>query len=227
MKLIVTSDIHGHLPNISACDLFIIGGDIFPKETDRDIEAQTNWYHDVFAPWIDTLPCKYVVMTAGNHDYYLEKLYQEKHLNMLSSSKLKILCNNMITLDGLRIYGTPNSLPLKKNFAFCQDSAEIRETFGKIPSSLDILIAHAAPYDIGRLAGVEDGLDVGSPELSDVLKDRKIRFVFCGHIHNGNHKRVKWNGMTLYNVSRCNNLKEVSYPLLSLEIPLGRAGQPH
>ena len=83
----------------------------------------------------------------------------------------------------------------------------------------DILIAHAAPFEIGGLAGVEDGLDVGSPELTAALESRKIRYVFCGHIHQGNHKRVKWRGMTLYNVSRCNNMKEVAYPLLTLEIP--------
>lgn len=223
MKFIVTSDIHGHLPNIGACDIFIIGGDVFPKETDRDVATQERWYYDVFDPWLSALPCRYVILVPGNHDYFFEALYQSKRLMSLSSPKLKILCNNSMTLDGIRFYGTPNSFPLKKNFAFCQESEALTETFRKIPEKFDVLIAHAAPYEIGRLAGVEDGLDVGCKELTEALKSRKIKYVFCGHIHNGNHKKVKWNGMTLYNVSRCNNLKEVAYPLLSLDLDLGSA----
>lgn len=218
MKLIVTSDLHGHLPHISACDLFIIGGDVFPKEMDRDAEQQERWYFEVFEPWIETVPCKYVVMVPGNHDYYFEKLYKENHLRNIATQKLKVLCNNAMKLEGLTLYGTPNTLPPKHNFAFCQDSEALKETFQKIPNQLDILISHAAPYEVGRLAGVEDGLDVGSPELTEALKTRKIKYVFCGHIHHGNHKRVKWNGMQLYNVARCNNQKEVCYPLLTLEI---------
>lgn len=222
MKIVATSDIHGHLPHIKPCDLFIIGGDIFPKEMDRNVELQENWYFEVFDPWLADLPCRYVLMVPGNHDYYFEKLYQEKRLQNLGNQKLKVLCNNAIKLDGLTIYGTPNTLPPKHNFAFCQDSAGLTETFQRIPSQLDILISHMAPFEIGRLAGVEDGLDVGSPELTDALKTRKIKYVFCGHIHHGNHKKVKWNGMTLYNVARCNNQKEACYPLLSLEIPTGK-----
>lgn len=219
MKFTVTSDIHGHLPNISACDIVIIGGDIFPKEMDRDIPAQEKWFYDYFEPWVRALSCKYVVLVPGNHDYYFEELYKGRRLTSLSSSKLKILCNNSMTLEGLRFYGTPNTLPPKRNIAFSEESAQLMETFQKIPERCDILIAHAAPFEIGGLAGVEDGLDVGSPELTAALESRKIRYVFCGHIHQGNHKRVKWRGMTLYNVSRCNNMKEVAYPLLTLEIP--------
>lgn len=218
MKLIVTSDIHGHLPHIKPCDLFIVGGDIFPKEMDRDAVQQEKWYFDVCQPWIDTLPCRYVILVPGNHDYYFEKLYNERHLQNLASQKLKVLCNNSIKIEGLSIYGTPNTLPPKHNFAFCQESDDLRETFARIPQQLDILIAHAAPYEIGGLAGVEDGLDVGSPELTEALKTKKIRYVFCGHIHQGNHKKVKWNGMQLYNVARCNNFKEVCFPLLDIDI---------
>lgn len=218
MKFIVTSDIHGHLPHISACDFFIIGGDIFPKEMDREVDLQEKWYHEVFEPWMEQLPCRYLIMVPGNHDYFLEKLYNERHLQQLANQKLKLLCNNSMRLEGFTFYGTPNTLPPKRNFAFCQESAALNETFQRIPQQLDILVSHAAPYDIGRLAGVEDDLDVGSPELTEALKSRKIRYVFCGHIHQGNHKRVKWNGSTLYNVARCNNQKEVGYPLLTMDI---------
>lgn len=221
MKFIVTSDIHGHLPNISACDIVIIGGDLFPKEMDRDVYGQEKWYYDCFAPWVASLPCKYVIVVPGNHDYFLESLWKANRLTMLSSSKLKLLCNNSMRLDGIHFYGTPNTLPPTRSVAFSQDSDGLSETFRKIPDTCDILIAHAAPYGVGGLAGVEDGLDVGCPELTAALQTRKIRYVFCGHIHNGSHKKVRWNGMTLYNVSRCNNLKEVAYPLLSLEINLG------
>lgn len=77
MKLIVTSDIHGYFPEIPPCDIVIIAGDMFPHEYDRDFRKQSEWYQAELKPWIESLPCRYVVLVPGNHDYYWEEVFDE------------------------------------------------------------------------------------------------------------------------------------------------------
>ena len=218
MKLVVTSDTHGCFPNIPTCDIVIIAGDMFPGKYDRDIEAQSRWYDKKLKPWIEALPCRYVVIVPGNHDYYWEKIFEEVNDPIPNiNSKEIVLCNCGVELMGLKIYGTPNIPPPLRNFAFSQTEQELKATFKQIPNHIDILISHAAPYGVGGLGEMEDG-DIGCKELTEAIADKKIRYLFCGHIHNGNHEKVEWQGKILYNVSYCDNNKEPKYDVLEIEL---------
>lgn len=118
---------------------------------------------------------------------------------------------------GLKIYGTPNIPPPHHNFAFCQSPEELKRTFSEIPDNIDILISHGSPYGVGDLGLIDEG-DVGCKELTEAIADKNIRYVFCGHIHSGNHGRVEWRGKTLYNVSYCDDNKKPKYNVLEIEI---------
>lgn len=80
MKIIVTSDLHGTLPEIKTeFDLLLICGDICPV-WNHDRRYQKEWLNTDFADWIKSLPYKNalsrVVCIAGNHDYFLEGIHK-------------------------------------------------------------------------------------------------------------------------------------------------------
>jgi predicted phosphodiesterase len=83
MKVVAISDLHGHLPDIPECDVLCICGDTFPIEAQDDQVMSTGWFYLEFIPWVESLPCKKVLLIAGNHDFIL---YQ----NNLTIAKRKL-----------------------------------------------------------------------------------------------------------------------------------------
>ena len=78
MKVLVTSDTHGYLPEITKpFDLLLICGDVCPAH-DHYFSYQKDWFNKVFVEWVKSLPFKnvwsQVVMTWGNHDQVGERL---------------------------------------------------------------------------------------------------------------------------------------------------------
>ena len=72
INIAVTSDLHGHLPEIKRCDILLICGDIMPLEIQRDFYKSEFWMRSTFAEWIVNLPCDQVIMVGGNHDYSIK-----------------------------------------------------------------------------------------------------------------------------------------------------------
>ncbi|MFA7034153.1 MAG: metallophosphoesterase [Bacteroidales bacterium] len=218
MNIIVTSDLHGHLPKVPPCDMLLLVGDIFPGEMDHNCVAQGQWYDEVFEPWVEACPCKKVVMTFGNHDYFFEGLYDGVNDPTPNLEEKEIhLLNCGAEIMGLKIYGTPNVPPPFHNMCFAENPESLAEIFAGIPDDLDILLVHAAPILEGLGMG-SDGVELGCQVLTDALSYKHIKYVFCGHIHTGNHKKVEWLGKTLYNVSYCDNDKNPQFDLLKIII---------
>lgn len=217
MNIVAISDLHGHLPQIPPCDMLLIVGDIFPGEMDKDYFAQADWYMGVFKPWVDASPCQKVVMTFGNHDYFFESLYDDiNDLTPNLDQKEIHLVNCGAEIMGLKIYGTPNVQPPLHNLCFSETPEQLKQLFEAIPNDLDILLVHSAPL-LGGLGTGSDGVEMGCQILTDAIADKHIKYVFCGHIHTGNHEKVEWRGKTLYNVSYCGNNKEPKYEPLFLQ----------
>lgn len=218
MKIVALSDIHGHLNiDIPQCDVVCICGDILPLQVQRSIVKSVSWLCQDFKPWAESLPCKYVVFIAGNHDFIFETLgpkagrrprevmndiFSEHHLK---KSKLVYLRDESATLDGVKFYGTP-WCPHLVNWAFYKPQAELIDTYNNIPSDTEILLTHCPPQyqDLGVV--LQDGInymrDFGSPELFAVLQDKpNIKWVLSGHIHTGNHNPIKFKSTNMVNVS--------------------------
>ncbi|MDD2594676.1 MAG: metallophosphoesterase [Bacteroidales bacterium] len=224
MKIAATADIHGHLPEVPACDVFTISGDIFPKEMDKASCFQQVWFEKSFLPWIDTLLCDNIVMIGGNHDYYFQennemllKMYNGERTTQYGK-RLIYLCDTGICIDGVSFYGTPWVPKPTRNLAFFLEHDDLLEKFRQIPDHIDVLLTHASPC-IERMGYVNDlDRDIGSVELLEALEERHIGFVLCGHIHSGNHDKVRWNGSTCYNLSYCDNHKNPAYPLVEINL---------
>lgn len=152
MKICGISDIHGDLNiNIPECDVLCICGDVINLNDQRDIPASKHWWETQFIKWVESLPCSKVIVIPGNHDFYLERMYNEcwgwfkDHMSLLSNKKLEFLIDESFYYEDIHFYGTPWIEPIlfqKNKWAFERD-------FNDDPlliSKCDVLLTHDNPY---------------------------------------------------------------------------------
>lgn len=236
IKIQVTSDLHGNLPKIvDEFDLLLISGDICPAH-DHYYSFQIEWLEYEFIPWINKLPFKNedskVVITWGNHDFVGEIMIQEtkNKLENLTNNRLKILnfeeyvfkYNDIDNFEfrDIRIFGSPLCETFGR-WAFMYDKEKLSELYEKIPENLDILLTHDAPT-LGNLGlinqGRHEGTMAGNVALDDIILKRKPKYVFCGHIHTGNHELTEIDGIKMANVSFIDERYNEAFNILKLEI---------
>ena len=238
MKVIALSDLHGNLPLIDEdFDLMVICGDICPVFS-HDYFFQASWIRYDFINWVNKLNFKdddsRVILVAGNHDFFFESNGKNTYLmyeilTKATNGRLIYLHNsdyqyNHIDNDGniinYNIFGTPYC-KLFGNWAFMRSNEFLSEAYSKIPYNLDILISHDTPK-IGRVGVINKGLytfeDAGNKILADEILKKAPKYVFCGHIHSGEHNLTKVENINLYNVSLVNENYNLSYKPLILNI---------
>lgn len=233
MKIGVTSDLHGYLPEIDECELLLICGDISPLQIQRNYYEMEEWMQVHFSEWINNLPCKDVIMVPGNHDAYLSaikglEIEQYKSIIQPTKNKLNILYNSSIevttdTGNSITIFGTPYCKQFG-NWYFMTDSDKLKEYYSEMPENCDIVISHDAP-DIGAygtiLEGRYKGINAGNKILAEEIKKKHPKYVFFGHIHSGNHDLDIYEGYgdtKLANVSYLDEKYMPNYKPLYIEI---------
>ena len=234
LKILVTSDLHGHLPFINTpFDLLLICGDICPAH-DHYFDFQIGWFQYEFSKWINTLPFKdefsKVVFIPGNHDFFGEMI-QKEHLdvfNIETQNRCVFLRNTgynyeYVSDDGLKtlsIFGTPYC-KIFGSWAFMVSDEKLKMAFNEIPEELDILISHDSP-DLNGLGMINEGwskgTDAGNKILSKYIVEKKPKFFFSGHIHSGNHTFEKIGDTYMANVSYINERYQPAYPVLEFEL---------
>lgn len=224
LKICALSDQHGALPEIGPCDVVFICGDTFPLEVQRNAEKSQKWFLNQFCEWVKNLPCKRVYMIAGNHCFWIEKLGYDEFTRLIEEKsglhgKLVYVEDGLIEIEkGLTLYGTPWCTG-PKGWAYIDYSGNKYED---IPDC-DILLTHQPPQ-VGQLGCSYPNTlreeDWGSFLLKEVIKKRRIRYNFCGHIHTGVHGGVKLlNCETeFYNVSIKDEDYKVAFEPTYLEI---------
>lgn len=233
-KAIVTSDLHGNLPIVTEeFDLMLICGDVVPAH-DHYFSFQKEWVENEFVEWILSLPFKNVwskvVMTPGNHDIVFERWNENDYqrISMLTNGRLIILRNKEYRFDYiddgsnmpsyLKIFGTPYC-QIFGNWAFMRSDAKLKKKFAEIPEDLDVLITHSAP-DIEGYGYIDWGTpykrNAGCPILAAAIKEKQPQYVFCGHIHSGNHKLQVVDGTAIANVSYVDEAYEPRDNMLKL-----------
>lgn len=176
MKLSITADLHGYLPEIPESDLLIIAGDVLPDDN------QEVWVIDQFRKWLIDLPVKETVFIAGNHDFYFQteswrsgsfgaSFFQEVGATYLEDEGYQF--------DDFKIWGTPWVQNLT-GWAFVAEDHLARERFSMIPSDTDIVISHGPINGIFDRVGREN---VGSKILASQIEKISPRLFVSGHIH--------------------------------------------
>jgi Icc-related predicted phosphoesterase len=191
MKIVCTSDLHGHLPPIPECDLLILAGDICPDYTND--WRQIDWLEATLAPWLDAIPAD-VIAVAGNHDRAFERIP-----HAIPDLRWTYLRDQSTTIAGLTVYGVPYILPIWG--AFQRTEEQLVQLYERIPP-VDILVSHGPPHGIRDR--VSSGESVGSYALRDRARDIKPKCVVFGHIHPG-YGVYEEDGVRYINAALCND----------------------
>lgn len=228
MKIAVTSDLHGTLPFIDKCELLLICGDIVPLSIQRRHIESYDWFQKEFSEWINNIKCNEVIMVGGNHDYFLETLYQDE------PSKKDLFegyCNKKITIldnESMKytdsdnrthiIWGTPYCSKFGK-WAYMHDKETLEQAYSTMPNKCDIVLAHHAPKLVGLGKIYErNGYDAGNEVLAKEVLNKQPKYLFCGHIHSGEHTMQFYNGTYMVNVSLNNESYEPVNKIFYFEV---------
>lgn len=236
MKICAISDIHGNLVKIEKCELLLICGDSIPLDFQRSNALSASWYSEDFAEWVKTVPCDKVIIIAGNHDFWMynhDRDVIQKYFDEWFDKKVIYLQDKEYIYNGIKIYGCP-WCDGPKNWPFCppmryeynkikDDYHLVYSNYKKIPDC-DILLTHQPPNVkcLGTSYFIDEDVkrNFGSQKLYDVIKEKKIKYNFCGHIHTGDHSGVMSDecDTIFYNVSLLNEQYELAYSCKYIEI---------
>lgn len=231
MKIVLTSDLHGNLPDIEPCDVLVIAGDICPdapvgkreryKLPDNGAGWQAEWLREEFVPWLEDLAPRVgrVLAIWGNHDFVGEPKrfgvtppYMEDLVTFLHDEE--------IVIDGVKFYGTP-WVPGLPRWAFYGSENALDARAAAIPRDTDILISHGPPYGTADFVDPQYGsLHVGDRALTRALEDDlHVPLLVCGHIHEQYGKHEIDHGddrrQLVWNVSHVNTSYEpVNEPMV-------------
>lgn len=216
-KVCAMSDLHGYLPdNIEECDIVCICGDIIPLESQKNYTDSFMWLKGYFFPWVNDLPCEKVFLIGGNHDFFISELTTVAVNRIIRENfladKLVYLNNTQYDYDNIIIYGCPQVENLERWAFYTEDGHE----YTNIPYSTDILLTHMPPK-IEGLGYIRKYGDLGSELLKTVADHRNIKLWFCGHMHDGNHEIVEYNGCRIKNVSIKNDNYQIVNPITYID----------
>lgn len=219
MKICAISDQHGYLPNISKCDIFIIGGDICPVNNHK-IKFQREWLLREFNPWIKNIDAKYKFIVFGNHDFIGQEQPDIKY-----SLNCVVLYHEVIEIEGIKIWGSPWTRKFF-DWAFNMSAKDLYKLHKNIPKC-DIIVTHGPPYGFGDIVNrsiKKDGIvikrwqtNAGSPGLIRNILQNEPKLVIGGHLHSGNGVR-KLGNTTIANVSIVNEAYKLCYNPFEYEI---------
>lgn len=201
MKIVCISDTHGKHHQITKdlqdAEMIIHAGDISGMGYEHEIRNFLEWY--------SSLSYKHKILIAGNHDFFFQD-YPSRAKDILAEfPNIIYLENSGITIDGIKIWGSPQQ-PRFFNWAFNENRGEaIRYYWKLIPKDTDILITHGPAYGYGdwvanRTHHNNYENNVGCKDLLEFIMDIQPTYHIFGHIHSGNGI-YKTDGTTFVNAS--------------------------
>lgn len=146
-----------------------------------------------FLEWFAEQDYQHKIFIGGNHDLILEEL-TPKQLKKLIPKGVTYLQNEFVELGGLKLFGSPNTEETL-GMAFGKNIDELEKIYSKIPSDLDFLLTHEAPF------GLNDR-NQGSKVLLKHSQRKKPTFHLYGHKH-GAYGFCIENGTEYINCALC------------------------
>ena len=187
MKIWHISDTHGYHEklNVPDCDMVIHSGDASnernPNYNLKEIENFLSWY--------SSLNIKNKIFIPGNHDTSIyHKLITKERFNDLG---IHMLIDEMNTIDGLNIYGSPWSPEFGNGWAWNKSKKSLNKYWQVLKNKLedthiDILVTHGPPMSILDLSYRENKKEIeqcGDKPLFNFIMDKKPKLSLFGHIH--------------------------------------------
>lgn len=202
-KIVCISDTHGYHRSLDIPD-----GDILIHAGDIDPVWGSIYELMDFLDWLGELPHKHKVFIAGNHD--LE--FESKPFVCMELIKKKdtgiYLENTHVTLDGIKIFGSPYQVPFAG--AFNVSDNRRKSMWDSIEDDTKIVVTHNPPFGILDKAyryepdSYEQYMEsTGDPFLTTRLLEIKPKLSVFGHIHES-YGKLKKNGTTYVNAAISN-----------------------
>lgn len=239
MRILAFSDTHGSLFMSKKAytdmipegqfDYILVAGDIFPLQIQRDDSQCLDWWNDKFLPdmykLLERTGAKEAVIVAGNHDFAFEHYPKD----YWQADKVVYLENDAHTLvdsenKTYTVFGSPYlNMSTRSRWAFDTKNEKELENMYKTFPSCDIFLTHCPPYGLPqgqRILGNRLD-DFGSKALRNFIDNSwEVTFdnIICGHIHDGRHGVMQYNGMNIINVACKNDEYNLVYPPTVIEI---------
>lgn len=174
MRIVAVADthtFHDDLHSIPDGDLFVHAGDLCRGGRLEEVRAS--------AAWLRTLPHRYKIVVAGNHDWCF--VNEPQVACEILGSDILYLQDAEADIDGIRFWGSPWQ-PRFNDWAFNLPRGEaLASKWALIPEGIHVLVTHGPPYGIGDCSG--DPVRLGCQDLREAVRRvRPLLHVF-GHIH--------------------------------------------
>ena len=202
MKLLITSDLHGKLPNPPEhnSDYLVICGDICPNQRWQSQDEwlyQSKWIKEYFIQWLNNIQVKEKFLLFGNHDMVLPH-----NIDWSSAINTKFIHDQVFTLGDEVIYANGSSWNAfqLRNWGFGYDHAAIHPYVDKIPMNTTILFTHEPAYGVADQ--VSDCELIGSIPLLEKIKELpNLKMHALGHCHEGRGIHRYNNGIVVINAA--------------------------
>lgn len=184
-SLVVISDTHClhdrlHIPT---CDFLIHCGDFSHLGRPQEVNDFFEWF-------VNQTQASHRICIPGNHEITLDPGhdgYNEGVREIVRSyeNDCHYLVNRHITLDGLKIFGSPVSRKCG-NWGWGLSETDMAKTLDLyMPQSIDIVVTHGPGYMMQDWVPHRGGEHTGSHVLLDRVTQSEAILHLCGHIHPG------------------------------------------
>lgn len=190
-KITIVSDIHSSKFLLDSLkkhkgDMLIVAGDL----TNLGKKYELEYALDI----INNLKFKYKIVVFGNHDgIWNDVNFKEIYTDII------FLENEIIEIDGLKIYGTPFSKRFK-NWSYYYETLDERRLLTVPLESVDIIVSHEPPSD-KCLSYIPYFGCAGNPDLRRYIDNNNVKLCVCGHIHECGGNDTIINGCHCYNTA--------------------------
>lgn len=195
MKIITLSDVHTYYDEVEVPDgdVLVLAGDMTATGTAEQI--------DKLNVWLGTLPHKYKLLVAGNHDHGFQKKPYKSRMRITNAVYLE---DSEITIGGIHFYGSPWQ-PWFMDWAFNAPRGEVlARKWVRIPDYTDVLITHGPPQGIldSNIHPDDTRVNFGCADLLKRVNEVKPTYHIFGHIHGSYGQQVE-EDTTFVNTSIC------------------------
>jgi len=174
IRLVLLSDTH-ELHR----EFYVPEGDILLHAGDFTLFSKSSRAIADFNDWLRELPHRHKLLVPGNHEFFLEE--DGTRRSMLSNAR--VLINESVEIEGLRIWGSPVT-PLYGGAFGMSSASDRKRLYAQIPDDINVLITHGPPFGIlDSVPGTDQ--HSGCPELLEAVMRIRPRLHVFGHIHGG------------------------------------------